>query len=102
MTDNRDYIVSTFKDGDTLVEYEVCHVIAAADLLNNMVYLTVTMPVLQTIEKVVEIHVTNNTSPAQTAYGVTAVRVSGVVVGFTLASVAATGTICTNVCVVGF
>jgi len=102
MSGDSPYICETFMDGDTLVEYEKCTVISAGDLLNNMVFISIEMPVLKTIEKVITILVTNDTSPAQTAYGPTAVRVSGNVVGFTLASVASTGTICVNVAAVGF
>ena len=104
----RDYIVSTFFDGDTLIEIETCHKLVTEDISGTMVFLTVTMPVLRNIEKVIEIHVTNNTSPPQAAFGVTAVRVTqpGLpgtgVIGFTLQGIASTGTICTNIAAVGF
>ncbi len=96
MTDNREYIVSTFRDGDTLVEYEHTELVGTGPI-----YLSVTMPVLQKIEKILEIHVTNE-SPRTLAYGPTHVTVSGNVVGFTLAVVTAATTLSVNVCAVGF
>ncbi|MHA1955540.1 MAG: hypothetical protein ACW968_01320 [Candidatus Thorarchaeota archaeon] len=95
---NRGYIVSTLKDGDTIVEYEYTEVVSPT---NSQVFISLTMPVISTIDKIVELHVTNNTSPAVTAYGITAVRVSGNVVGFTIASVAASTTIAVNCCAIG-
>lgn len=95
--DNREYVVSTFRDGDTLVEYEHTELITGT----GMIHLTVTMPVLQKIEKVVEIHVTN-TDPRTSAYGPQHIEVSGNVVGFTLTSVVASTTLTCNICAVGF
>ena len=98
----RDFVVSTFFDGDTLVEIETCHKLVTEDISGTMVYLTVQIPVLRNVEKILEIHVTNNTSPPQAAFGATAVRVTGTVVGFTLQGIASTGTICTQIAAVGF
>ncbi len=94
---NRDAIVSQFKDGDMLVEYEHTEVVGNS----LMVYVTVEMPVLQSIDKVVEIHVTD-TSPKTSAYGPQQVQVSGTVVGFTLTHVGQLTTLSVNVAAVGF
>ena len=92
----RDYICETFKDGDTLVEYEHTEVVAS-----GMVVVTVSMPVLQTIEKVLTCLVTL-TDPATTTGAISNVKVSGTTVGMTLENIGAGTTITINVAAVGF
>ncbi|MCK4788724.1 MAG: hypothetical protein KAV87_33585 [Desulfobacteraceae bacterium] len=94
---DRDHIVSTFKDGDTRVEYEHTEVVGNS----LMVFVTVEMPILKSIDKVVEIHVTD-TSPRTSAYGPQHVQVSGNVVGFTLTHVGCITTLSVNLAAVGF
>ena len=92
----RDYILETFKGGDTLVEYEHTEVVAS-----GMVHVTVSFPVLRTIEKILTVHVVN-TTPSTTTGAVSNIKLSGTTVGFTLENMGAGSTLVTNIACIGF
>lgn len=92
----RDNIVGTLKDGRTIVEKETDSVVGS-----GTVFVEVTLEGLNTVDKVLEIHVTQS-SPKTTVGPAQMIEVSGNVVGFTLTSVGATTTVTTNVAAIGY
>jgi hypothetical protein len=96
MADNRAKIVSTLKDGDTIIEYQFDYLLGS-----GLTYVTATIPVLRGINKIIEIHSTA-TSPATTiTESPQMVQVTGNVVGFTIG--ATVGTTCSfNLSAIGF
>jgi hypothetical protein len=89
-------VVGTLKDGRTVAKATLTQVVGA-----GVVYLTVTITELQTIDAVLEVH-TVSTDPKTYAYGPEHVTVAGNVVGFTLREVGAGTTLTAEVVALGF
>jgi len=91
-----EYLVATLLDGRTVEKASCSQVVAA-----GMIYLTVTLTHLKTIDAVLEIHSTNE-SPRTTAYGPQHVTVSGSVVGFTMQAIGAGTTLYWDLIALGY
>ncbi len=86
----------TLKDGDTIIEYQFDYLLGS-----GLTHVTATIPVLQSVDKIIEIHI-SATSPATTiTESPQMIQVSGTVVGFTIG--ATVGTTCSfNLSAIGF
>ena len=94
---NRGFIVSTLKDGDSIVHYPF-----TVHLIGTLSYCEITIPILVSIDKVIEIHATA-TNPAGTVTESPQMIqvISGNVVGFTIGTSIST-TLQGNICCIGF